>query len=89
MNTDTLYYIMDYKCNYYQVDKNDQLVAVGYDYEATLFTFAQANSRIGVGRKASSYDLSEMDWGEYRSIFKNCCRSMDIYIGFWLWFEKR
>ncbi len=61
MNTDTLYYIMDYKCNYYQVDKNDQLVAVGYDYEATLFTFAQANSRIGVGRKASSYDLSEMD----------------------------
>lgn len=128
MNTDTLYYIMDYKGNYYQVDKNDQLVAVGYDYEATLFTFAQANSRIGVGRKASfycmisveekaeekevnteemveaanepvssikelaydeitepveknvsSYDLAEMDWGEYLTHFTYIVEGLKKY----------
>lgn len=55
MGTDFLYYIMDYSGNYYPTDKSDQLVAVAGEQEATVFTFAQANSRICVGKKASFY----------------------------------
>ena len=54
MSADLLYYIMDYNSNYYRVNKADQLVAVSEE-EATVFTFAQANSRIGVGKKSSFY----------------------------------
>ena len=46
MGTDSLYYIMDYSGNYYRTDKADQLVAVAGEQDATVFTFAQANSRI-------------------------------------------
>ncbi len=55
MGADSLYYIMDYSNNYYRVNKEDQLVAATNEEEATVFTFAQANSRISVGRKASFY----------------------------------
>lgn len=55
METDSLYYIMDYSGNYYRTDKADQLVAVAGEQDATVFTFAQANSRICVGKKASFY----------------------------------
>ena len=55
MGTDSLYYIMDYSGNYYRTDKADQLVAVAGEQDATVFTFAQANSRICVGKKASFY----------------------------------
>lgn len=55
MGTDSLYYIMDYSGHYYPTDKSDQLVAVAGEQEATVFTFAQANSRICVGKKASFY----------------------------------
>lgn len=55
MNTDSLYYIMDYSSNYYRVDKADQLVVAASEDEATVFTFSQANSRICVGKKASFY----------------------------------
>ena len=55
MNADSLYYIMDYGSNYYRVDKADQLVVAANKGEATVFTFAQANRRICVGRKASFY----------------------------------
>lgn len=55
MGTDSLYYIMDYSGNYYRTNQADQLVAVAGEQEATVFTFAQANSRICVGRKASFY----------------------------------
>lgn len=54
MSTDLLYYIMDYSGRYYKVDKGDQLV-VSSEEEATVFTFAQANSRICVGKKSSFY----------------------------------
>lgn len=53
MGTDSLYYIMDYSGHYYRTDKSDQLVAVAGEQDATVFTFAQANSRICVGKKAS------------------------------------
>lgn len=55
MGTDSLYYIMDYSGHYYRTDKADQLVAVAGEQDATVFTFAQANSRICVGKKAAFY----------------------------------
>lgn len=55
METDSLYYIMDYSGHYYRTNKADQLVAVAGKQDATVFTFAQANSRICVGKKAAFY----------------------------------
>ena len=55
METDSLYYIMDYIGHYYRTNKADQLVAVAGEQDATVFTFAQANSRICVGKKAAFY----------------------------------
>lgn len=55
MGTDSLYYIMDYSGNYYRINQADQLVAVPSEQDATVFTFAQANSRICVGKKAAFY----------------------------------
>ena len=55
MGTDSLYYIMDYSGHYYRTNKADQLVAVAGEQDATVFTFAQANSRICVGKKAAFY----------------------------------
>lgn len=54
MGTDSLYYIMDYSGNYYRLNKADQLVATSEE-EATIFTFAQANRRICIGKKAAFY----------------------------------
>lgn len=51
MGADALYYIMDYSGNYYRTNQADQLVAVAGEQDATVFTFAQANSRICVGKK--------------------------------------
>lgn len=55
MGTDSLYYIMDYSGNYYKTNHSDQLVAVMNEQDATVFTFAQANSRLCVGKKAAFY----------------------------------
>ena len=55
MRSDTFYYIMDYSSNYYRVNKDNQLVVATNEEEATVFTFAQANSRICVGKKSSFY----------------------------------
>lgn len=55
MGTDSLYYIMDYSGNYYRTNQTNQLVAVAGEQDATVFTFAQANRRICVGKKASFY----------------------------------
>lgn len=46
---------MDYSGHYYRTNKADQLVAVAGEQDATVFTFAQANSRICVGKKAAFY----------------------------------
>lgn len=101
MGTDLLYYIMDCSGNYYKLGQGDQLVVATDQQDAEAFTFAQANGRVNVGKKAafycmvpiedktvstvkeltydevtdeieknaSSYDLSEMDWGEYLTHF--------------------
>lgn len=55
MGTDSLYYIMDYSGHYYRTNQADQLVATAGEQEATVFTLAQANRHIGVGKKASFY----------------------------------
>jgi len=55
MGTDSLYYIMDYSGHYYRTNQADQLVAVVGEQDAAVFTFAQANRRICVGKKASFY----------------------------------
>lgn len=55
METDSLYYIMDHSGHYYRTNKANQLVAVAGEQDATVFTFAQANSRICVGKKAAFY----------------------------------
>lgn len=54
MGTDSLYYIMDYSGHYYRVNKSNQLV-VTERADASVFTFAQANNRIGAGKKAAFY----------------------------------
>ena len=55
MGSDSLYYIMDYSGHYYRTNQADQLVAAAGEQEATVFTLAQANRHIGVGKKASFY----------------------------------
>lgn len=60
MKTDSLYYIMDYSGNYYRTDMSDQLITTS-EKDATVFTFAQANSRIGTGKKASFYCMIPID----------------------------
>lgn len=54
MKIDSLYYIMDYSGHYYRTDLSDQLVASS-EKDATIFTYTQANSRIGGGKKSSFY----------------------------------
>lgn len=55
MGIDSLYYIMDHSGNYYRTNHADQLIAVTSEQDATVFTYAQANSRISVGKKAAFY----------------------------------
>lgn len=53
--TDTLCYIMDGSGNYYRINNKDQLVTAGNREQADFFTFAEANSRIGGGKKSHFY----------------------------------
>lgn len=61
MNVNSLYYIRDYSGNYYRVSKNDQLVVAVDETEASVFTFAQANRRICVGKKSSFYFMTPIE----------------------------
>lgn len=71
MGTDSFYYIMDYSGNYYRTNQANQLVAVASEQEAAVFTFAQADSRIGMGRKSAFYHMIpiEEDLGEAEEVF--------------------
>ena len=64
MGVDSLYYIMDYSGNYYKINSKDQLVAASGEKEATLFTFAQANRRICIGKKAAFYCMVSIEEDE-------------------------
>ncbi len=48
-------FIMDGSGNYYRTNDNDQLVVAANREEATIFTFFEANQRIGGGKKAYFY----------------------------------
>lgn len=50
-----------YSGNYYRTNQADQLVAVAGEQDATVFTFAQANSRICVGKKAAFYCMVPLE----------------------------
>lgn len=50
-----LQYIMDGNGNYYTVNGDDQLVVANSREEAGVFTFFEANQRIGGGKKAKFY----------------------------------
>lgn len=55
------FYIMDYNSNYYRVDSKNQLVAAGSENEATIFSFADANRRIGAGPKSRFYFMTPVN----------------------------
>ena len=56
MNTDLgMQYIMDGNGNYYMLDGRNQLVVAKDRNEAGLFTFLEANRRIGGGKRARFY----------------------------------
>lgn len=50
-----LHYIVDGCHNYYRINGKDQLVVAGSREEAGVFSFAEANQRIGGGKKAHFY----------------------------------
>lgn len=54
-NLGKMHYIMDNSGNYYRVNSKDQLVTAGSREEAGVFTFLEANQRIGDGKKARFY----------------------------------
>ena len=58
ITSEKFFYIMDYSSHYYRVDAKDQLVAAGSEDEATIFTFADANRRIGAGLKSRFYFMT-------------------------------
>lgn len=64
MQTESLYYIMDYSGHYYKLNQNDQLVVAMSEEEAEVFTFAQANSRISNGKKAAFYCIVPLEENE-------------------------
>ena len=55
MVADLLYYIMDYRGHYYRSDMTNELVVAADENDASMFTFAQANNKIGTGKKSSFY----------------------------------
>ena len=59
--TDRFYYIMDYSCNYYRVDSMNQLVAVGNENDVTVFSFREADKRIGSGGKSKFYYMTPIE----------------------------
>jgi hypothetical protein len=54
-------YIMDGNGNYYTVNGKDQLVVARNREEASVFTFFEANQRIGDGKKAKFYHTIPVD----------------------------
>lgn len=56
-----LYYIVDGFSNYYRINGKDQLVVAGGKEEAGIFSFFEANQRIGGGKKAQFYSTIPVD----------------------------
>ena len=64
ITSEKFFYIMDYSSHYYRVDSKDQLVAAGSENDATIFSFADANRRIGAGPKSKFYFMTPADVNE-------------------------
>lgn len=54
-------YIMDGNGNYYTVDSSNQLIVAKDREEASVFTFFEANQRIGGGKKSQFYQTIPVD----------------------------
>ena len=59
-----LYFIVDGSGNYYRANSSNQLVAVESRDYAGVFSFAEANQRIGGGKKAHFYSVIPVDEAE-------------------------
>lgn len=57
----TLYYIMDGCGNYYRLNNKEQLVVAESREDAEVFSFFDANQRIGGGKKAYFYNAIPVD----------------------------
>lgn len=77
MGTDSLYYIMDYSSHYYRVNKADQLVVATSQEEAAVFTFKEANGRLGDGKKSSFYYMIPIEENEKTEI---SCDALDEFV---------
>ena len=58
-------YIVDGNGNYYTVNGNDQLVVARDKDEAGVFTFFEANQRIGGGKRAYFYGCNFFESVQY------------------------
>ena len=56
-----MYFIVDAKGNFYHLSSNGQLVQARDKAEADMFSFTEANQRIGGGRKAKFYTTIPVD----------------------------
>lgn len=61
VSVNTMHYIVDGYGNYYRVNGCDQLVVAGSRDEAGVFSFSEANKRIGGGKKAHFYSVIPVD----------------------------
>lgn len=64
ITSERFFYITYYSSHYYRVDSKDQLVAAGSENEATIFSFADANRRIGAGPKSKFYFMTSVETEE-------------------------
>lgn len=70
------YMIVDIKGNYYKIDSKDELVFAKSRDEATILSFAEANKRIGGGKKAFFYSAIPVE--DYDSVSISCSSTDDI-----------
>ncbi|MBD5509850.1 MAG: hypothetical protein HDR08_01105 [Lachnospiraceae bacterium] len=63
-----LHYIVDGSHNYYRINGRDQLVVAGSREEAGVFSFMEANQRIGGGKKAHFYSAIPVEEKELLTI---------------------
>lgn len=73
--TEKLYYIMDAKSHYYRTNEKNQLVVASGEMDATVFSFTEANKRIGSGAKSKFYFMvavPEEEQGEFKVVEESC-----------------
>ena len=63
---DKMHYIVDGNGNYYRINRKNQLVVANGQEEAGVFSYVEANQRIGGGRKAHFYSVIPIELQEDR-----------------------